>query len=69
MDAVVSIFRNIEETQLKPTKKMLESLFEGNIKEKKQPLLVERKFKEHEKVKSKEERLYIHYYNKYENNT
>ena len=29
MDAVVSIFRNIEETQLKPTKEMLESLFKG----------------------------------------
>jgi len=28
MDAIVSIFRNVEETQLKPTKKMLESLFE-----------------------------------------
>jgi hypothetical protein len=66
MDAVVSIFRNIEETQLKPTKKMLESLFEGNIKEKKQPLLIERKFNEHEKVQSKEENLYSHYYNKYE---
>lgn len=29
MDAVVSIFKNVEEAQLKPTKKMLESLFEG----------------------------------------
>lgn len=27
MDAVVAIFRNVEETQLKPTKQMLESLF------------------------------------------
>jgi hypothetical protein len=66
MDAVVSIFRNIEETQLKPTKEMLESLFEGNKKEKKQVLLVERKFKEQEKVKSKEESLNSHYYNRYE---
>ncbi len=66
MDAVVSIFRNIEETQLKPTKEMLESLFEGNKKGKKQVLLVERKFKEHEKVKSKEDSFYSHYYNRYE---
>jgi hypothetical protein len=45
MDAVVSILRNVEETQLKPTKKMLESLFEGV--EKKQPKYVEKiKFKE-----------------------
>ena len=29
LDAVVSILRNVEETQLKPTKKMLESLFKG----------------------------------------
>ncbi|APY12023.1 hypothetical protein BWZ22_12640 [Seonamhaeicola sp. S2-3] len=28
MDAVVSILRQVEEKQLKPTKKMLESLFE-----------------------------------------
>lgn len=40
MDAVVSIFRNVEETQLKPSKKMLESLFEEM--EEKQPLLVEK---------------------------
>ena len=41
MDAVVSIFRNVEEIQLKPTKKMLESLFEGM--EEKKPLLKEKK--------------------------
>jgi hypothetical protein len=40
MDAVVSIFRNIEEAQLKPTKKMLESLFKEM--EEKEPLLVEK---------------------------
>lgn len=45
MDAVVSILRNVEETQLKPTKKMLESLFKGV--EKRQPKYVEKiKFKE-----------------------
>ena len=41
LDAVVSILRNVEETQLKPTKKMLESLFD-EIDEK-QPKLVEKK--------------------------
>ncbi len=40
MDAVVSIFRNVEETQLKPTKKMLESLFQEV--EEKQPKYVEK---------------------------
>ncbi|MDP5158279.1 MAG: hypothetical protein NWQ07_06860 [Flaviramulus sp.] len=33
IDAVIAIFRNVEETQLKPTKKILDSLFEG-MKEK-----------------------------------
>ncbi|SFZ93032.1 hypothetical protein SAMN05428642_1021140 [Flaviramulus basaltis] len=41
IDAVIAIFRNVEETQLKPTKKMLDSLFDG-MKEKK-PLLKEKK--------------------------
>ena len=41
IDAVITIFRNVEKTQLKPTKELLESLF-ANEKEKK-PLLVERK--------------------------
>jgi len=40
MDAVVSIFRNVEETQLKPTKKMLESLFEEM--EETKPLILEK---------------------------
>jgi hypothetical protein len=29
MNAVVSILRNVEESQLKPTKKMLKSLIKG----------------------------------------
>lgn len=41
MDAVVSIFRNVEETQLKPTKEMLESLFKGI--EETEPLIKEKK--------------------------
>jgi len=40
MDAVISIFRNVEETQLKPTREMLESLFKG-IEETK-PLILEK---------------------------
>jgi len=40
IDAVISILRQVEENQLKPTKKMLESLFQG-IKETK-PLILEK---------------------------
>tara|TARA_R110001583_G_scaffold127116_3_gene278724 strand:- start:1260 stop:1802 length:543 start_codon:yes stop_codon:yes gene_type:complete len=40
LDALISILRNVEETQLKPTKKMLESLFEEI--EDTEPLLVEK---------------------------
>ena len=42
LDAVVSILRNVEETQLKPTKKMLESLFE-RVEEEEQPKFIEKK--------------------------
>lgn len=65
MNAVVSIFRNIEETQLKPTKKMLESLFEE--KEEKQPMLVEKtKFVEPVLTTENEELTYFRneYYKK-----
>ena len=57
LDAVVSILRNVEETQLKPTKKMLESLFEGI--EEKQPKLIEKKeFKEPTIITENEELIY-----------
>ncbi|UMB53939.1 hypothetical protein MKD41_00305 [Lutibacter sp. A64] len=62
MDAVVSIFRNIEEAQLKPTKKILESLFE-EIEEKK-PLLVE-KTKFIEPVLTTENEELTYYRNEY----
>ena len=54
IDAVIAIFRNVEQTQLKPTRELLESLF-ANEKEKK-PLLVERKFlrMSGQKIKNKE---------------
>ena len=62
MDAVVSIFRNIEEKQLKPTKKILESLFEEM--EEKQPLLVE-KTKFIEPVLTTENEELTYYRNEY----
>ena len=43
MDAVVSIFRDIEKTQLKPTREMLEYLFRGINYEK--PLITEKNTK------------------------
>jgi len=54
MDAVVSIFRNVEETQLKPTKKMLESLFQEM--EETKPLILEKtEFKQPTLINEKEE--------------
>ena len=64
IDAVIAIFRNVEKTQLKPTRELLESLF-ANEKEKK-PLLVERKFlrMSGQKIKNKELDLYRENYEK-----
>lgn len=57
IDAVISILRNVEESQLKPTKKMLESLFEGIEEE--QPKLIEKKeFKEPIITTENEELIY-----------
>lgn len=61
-EAVISILRNIEKTQLKPTKKMLESLFEEV--EEKQPKYIEKtKFKEPALITENEELTY--YRNEY----
>lgn len=60
MDAVVSILRNVEETQLKPTKKMLESLFE-EMDEKEEPRYIERTQKEIEASKTETEKLLDYY--------
>ncbi len=65
MDAVAAILRNMEKTQLIPAREMLESLFERE-EEEEETLLVERNHFEEESLKSIDERLYSHYYNKYE---
>ena len=64
IDAVIAIFRNVEQTQLKPTRELLESLF-ANEKEKK-PLLVERKLlrMSGQKIKNKELDFYRENYEK-----
>ena len=62
MDAVAAILRNIEKTQLIPAREMLESLFEGE----EESLLIERNHFEEESLQSIDERLYTHYFNKYE---
>ncbi|WP_111308021.1 BfmA/BtgA family mobilization protein [Confluentibacter sediminis] len=60
MDAVVSILRKIEETQLKPTKKMLESLFE-EMEEKEEPMYIDRTQEEIEASKTETEKLLDYY--------
>tara|TARA_R110000868_G_scaffold77344_2_gene221564 strand:- start:520 stop:1050 length:531 start_codon:yes stop_codon:yes gene_type:complete len=64
IDAVIAIFRNVEQTQLKPTRELLESLF-ANEKDKK-PLLVERKRlrMSGQKIKNKELDFYRENYEK-----
>ena len=65
MDALISILRNMEKTQLIPTREMLESLFiEENEEE--EPMFVERTMEEIEASKSQEEKLLDHYYKQYE---
>nr|WHW29824.1 hypothetical protein [uncultured bacterium] len=60
MDALISILRNIEKTQLIPTREMLESLFiEENEEE---PIFVEQTMEEIEASKSEEEKLLDYYY-------
>lgn len=64
MDAVVSIFRNVEETQLKPTREMLESLFKGM--EETKPLILEKsEFEKPTLITENEELTY--YRNTYQN--
>ena len=64
--AVTTILRNIEKTQLIPTRQMLESLFEGVEKE--EPAYVERTMEEIETSKSKEVKL-MDYYRKQNDTT
>jgi len=58
-DAVAAILRNIEKTQLIPTREMLESLFEEVEKE--EPEYIERTQEEIEASKTKTERLLDYY--------
>ncbi len=62
--AVTTILRNIEKTQLIPTREMLESLFEGVEKE--EPVYVERTQEEIEASKSKEVKLMDYYREQYD---
>ncbi len=62
--AVTTILRNIEKTQLIPTREMLESLFEGVEKE--EPAYVERTMEEIEASKSKEVKLMDYYRKQYD---
>ena len=63
-DYLIVLLKNIEKTQLIPTRLMLESLFEEQ--EKKQPLLIERTQKEIEELKSEEEKIADYYREQYE---
>lgn len=55
LDYIIALLKNIEQTQLIPTREMLESLFEGRIEKK--PLLIERSQKEIEESKTATEKL------------
>ncbi len=62
IDYLIALLKNIEQTQLIPTREMLESLFKGvEEKEEKQPLFIERTRKEIEASKTDAEKL-IDYY-------
>src|SRR5690606_37205210 len=62
MDAVASILRDIEKQQLKPTREMLESLFEG-MDEAREPKYIERGLAEIEASKTQAEK-HLDYYSK-----
>ena len=57
MDAIVSVLRNVEETQLKPTKKLLESLFE-EMETIQNPSVAENEFGEPNIITENEELAY-----------
>jgi len=66
MDAVASILRNIEKTQLIPSREILESLFEEE--EEQEPIYVERTQEEIEASKSETEKLLDYYSEEYDKN-
>ena len=57
LDAVISIFKNVEETQLKPTKEMLMTLFD-EMEEKQLVLIEKEEFKEPNLITENEELAY-----------
>jgi len=67
LDYIVALLKDIEKTQLIPTREMLESLFEGvEKKEEKQPLYIERTKEEIEASKTESEKLIDQYQNLYD---
>jgi hypothetical protein len=64
-DYIIALLKDIEKTQLIPTREMLESLFHGVEKEK-QPLYIERTKEEIEASKTDTEKLLDQYHNQYE---
>ena len=64
-DYIIALLKNIEKTQLIPTREMLESLFQGVEKER-QPLYIERTKEEIESSKTATEKLMDQYANQYE---
>lgn len=65
MDAVVAIIRNMEKTQLIPSREMLETLFDEADKEDEEPLYIERTQEEIEASKTETEKLIDLYHNQY----
>jgi len=59
LDYIIALLKNIEQTQLIPTREMLERLFEGKVEKK--PLLIERTQKEIEASKTADEKLFESY--------
>jgi len=64
LDYIIAFLKNIEKTQLIPTREMLESLFEGKVEKK--PLLIERTQEEIEASKTATEKLVDQYSIQYE---
>ena len=66
LDYIISLLKDIERTQLIPTREMLESLFQGVEEEKKQPLYIERTKEEIEASKTASDKLIDQYQDLYE---
>jgi len=67
LDYIIALLKDIEKTQLIPTREILESLFQGvEMEEEKQPLYIERSKEEIEASKTETEKLIDLYQNQYE---